>query len=203
MARRSKTATKARRRWPKLVIAVAVIVAGLGILSAASAAAAMQFENHDDFCASCHSEPETTFFQRALTAASTDLASFHTTKEVHCIDCHSGPGLVPGRISALTLGAKDLLAWMTGHATQPAAYTRPIDDANCLKCHAVVTQQRDFNNHFHVFLARWQAMDPNAATCVSCHQGHNTNGETQLAFLNREDTVAVCQQCHRTLGGGN
>ncbi len=201
MARRASKIARPKRRWPKLVIAIIAIIAGLGILSAASAATAMQLENHDDFCASCHSEPESTFFQRAMASQSTDLASFHTTKDVRCIDCHSGPGLIPGRISAITLGAKDLLAWISGHATQPAVNTRPIDDANCLKCHAAVTQQRDFNNHFHAFLSRWQAVDQNAATCVSCHQSHTTTGEAQLAFLNRDDTVAVCQKCHQVLRG--
>ena len=197
-ARSAKPVKKSRR---KLVIALVVIVPlVLVVLGAATAVTAMQFENHDDFCASCHSEPENTYFQREVAAA--DLASWHSTKDVRCIDCHSGPDLVPGRISALTLGAKDLLAWVSGHARQPAVHTRPIDDANCLKCHQPVTQQRDFNNHFHVFLSRWQAVDKNAATCVSCHQSHHTDGEAQLAFLNRDHTVNVCQSCHQTLGGG-
>lgn len=199
MPSRSLPARKKRRR-PKLIVAVVAIVVGFAVLSTATAVTAMQFENHDDFCASCHSQPESAFFQRT-TAQATDLASFHNAKNVHCIDCHSGQGLVPGRVSALMLGAQDLLAWVSGRATQPAAYTRPIDDANCLKCHADVAQQRNFNNHFHVFLARWQLLDTNAATCVSCHQGHNTDSEAQLAFLNRVDTTQVCQSCHNALGG--
>jgi len=199
-ARSAKPVKKSHR---KRVIALVILVPlVLVVLGAATAATAMQFENHDDFCASCHSNPEETYFKREATASS-DLASFHSTQSVRCIDCHSGPGLVPGRISALTLGAKDLLAWVSGHARQPAAYTRPVEDANCLKCHQQVTQQRDFNNHFHVFLPRWQAVDNNAATCVSCHQSHHTDGEAQLAFLNRANTVSVCQSCHQTLGGGN
>jgi predicted CXXCH cytochrome family protein len=198
-ARSAKAKHKRRRRLTvTLVILVPVI---LLVLGSATAVTAMQFENHDDFCASCHSQPEATYFQREATSA-TDLASFHAEKSVRCIDCHSGPGLVPGRITALTLGAKDLAAWVTGHAQQPAVQTRPIDDANCLKCHQAVTQGNNFNNHFHIFLSRWQAIDKNAATCVSCHQSHQTNGQAQLAFLNQEHTVAVCQSCHQVLGGG-
>jgi nitrate/TMAO reductase-like tetraheme cytochrome c subunit len=178
-----------------------VVVIGGVLLSAATAVTAMQFENHDDFCTSCHSQPESVYFQREV-ADATDLASFHAEKDVHCIDCHSGPGLFPGRISALSLGAKDLLAWVSGRARQPAMNTRPIDDANCLKCHQDVTQRRNFNNHFHIFLSRWQAMDKNAATCVSCHQSHHTDGEAQLAFLDRNHTVSVCQSCHQALGEG-
>ncbi len=198
-ARSTKPVRKKSRRKLKIALVLLVPLI-LVVLGGATAVTAMQFENHDDFCASCHSEPESAYFQREA-PASTDLASFHHTKDVRCIDCHSGPGLVPGRISALTLGAKDLVAWVTGTARQPAVHTRPIDDANCLKCHQQVTQQRDFNNHFHVFLSRWQAMDSNAATCVSCHQSHQTNGEAQLAFLNQEHTVNVCQSCHQVLRG--
>ena len=200
---KSKSSAQRRsRRWPKIVIAVIAVVGALALVSTATAFTAMQFENHDDFCASCHSQPEATFFQRTTTAA-VDLASIHSTKEVRCIDCHSGPGLVPGRVTSLMLGAKDLLDWTTGHAVQPAALSRPFEDANCLKCHADLTQRQDFNNHFHVFLSRWQSVDKNAATCVSCHQGHATDGEAQLAFLNRAHTVQVCQQCHQKLGGGD
>jgi predicted CXXCH cytochrome family protein len=187
-----------RRKWPwivALVIPFAVVILGIG-----SGVTAMQFENHDDFCASCHSQPESTYVHREA-AVPVDLASFHKTKEVQCIDCHSGPGVVPGRVNSLMLGVKDLVAWTLGHATQPAVHTRPIEDANCLKCHANVTAQQDFNNHFHVFLSRWQARDPNAATCVSCHQAHHTDGEAQLKFLNRDATVQVCQSCHAVLRG--
>jgi predicted CXXCH cytochrome family protein len=187
---------KQRRKWPLILVIVIPLI--LVLLGATSGVVAMQFENHDDFCASCHSEPESTYVQREAVAAS-DLASFHKTKDVRCIDCHSGPGLVPGRVNSLMLGAKDLLAWTTGRAMQPAVHTRPIADANCLKCHAEVTAQRDFNNHFHVFLSRWQAQDKNAATCVSCHQAHHTDGEEQLKFLNRTNTVNVCQSCHAVL----
>jgi predicted CXXCH cytochrome family protein len=189
---------KQRRKWP--LILVIVIPLSLLLLGAGSGVVAMQFENSDDFCASCHSAPESTYVQREA-GTSSDLASFHHTKDVRCIDCHSGPGFIPGRVNALTLGAKDLVAWTMGHATQPAVHTRPIEDANCLKCHVEVTTQRNFNNHFHVFLSRWQAQDPKAANCVSCHQSHHTDGEAQLKFLNRENTVNVCQSCHAVLRG--
>jgi predicted CXXCH cytochrome family protein len=192
----AKTASK-RLRLPKPIIFLgALILLGLG-----GGFTAMQFENQDSFCASCHSEPETTYFQREA-AAPVDLASFHTTKDVRCIDCHSGQGLVPGRIQSLTLGATDLASWIGGHAPQPAPLKQPIDDSHCLKCHADVTQRNDFNNHFHVFLPRWQALDKNAASCVSCHQGHNTDVEQPLGFLNRVTTTNVCQTCHNTFGGG-
>lgn len=188
---------KRRKLWWLALIPVALIVLG-----AATVATAMSFENHDDFCASCHSEPESAFFARE-SAASTDLASFHSTKQVNCIDCHSGVGLIPGRIESFLLGTKDLIAWKLGRATQPAVHTAPIADVNCLKCHTTLLQQQDMNNHFHIFLSRWQARDKKAATCVSCHQSHTTDGEASLGFLNRTATTNVCQACHSVLGGGD
>lgn len=194
MTKRPAPRRRSKKRWLIAVIPLALIVLG-----AVTGVTAMTLENHDSFCASCHSEPETTYFSREA-AAPIDLASFHSSKQVNCIDCHSGPGLVPGRASALMLGATDLLAWISGHATQPAVSTRPMDDANCLKCHADLTRQQTFNNHFHVFLSRWQAVDKNAAKCISCHGAHTTDGEAQLGFLNRVTTTTVCQACHSAIG---
>ncbi len=199
MAVRPSQSLKAPKKKRLKLSRVLVILAPLLVLGLGTGVTAMQLENHDNFCASCHSEPEATYFQRE-SAASVDLASFHTAKDTRCIDCHSGAGLVPGRVSALMLGARDLFMWVTGHAVQPAVYTRLIDDASCLKCHADVANRRSFNNHFHVFLSRWQAVDQKAATCVTCHQAHHTDVETQLQFLNRANTTEVCQNCHRILG---
>ena len=196
---KKKAAPAPRRRKLWLLAFVPVILVVLGV---ATVATAMSFENHDDFCASCHSEPESTYFKRE-SAAATDLASFHSTKEVHCIDCHSGQGVIPGRLNSFMLGTRDLISWTLGRAQQPAVHTVPIGDVNCLKCHGDLTQNRTMNNHFHVFLTRWQARDTNAATCVSCHESHVTDGEAQLRYLNRDRTVQVCQACHRVLGGGD
>jgi nitrate/TMAO reductase-like tetraheme cytochrome c subunit len=197
-----KTAAKVSARPRRKLWLLALIPAVLIVLGVATVATAMSFENNDDFCASCHSEPESTFFKREA-AAPTDLASFHSTKQVNCIDCHSGVGLIPGRIDSFLLGTKDLIAWNLGRARQPAVHTHPIQDVNCLKCHTDLLKQQDMNNHFHIFLSRWQARDKNAATCVSCHQSHNTDGAVQLGFLNRVTTTAVCQACHRALGEGD
>jgi hypothetical protein len=105
------------------------------------------------FCASCHTQPESTFFQRSVDTQPVDLASIHKADNTRCIDCHSGKG-VTGRIRAELLGAHNALAFYTRTAVQPAKLTRPIGDDSCLKCHQNVTTQRDRNNHFHGFLAR-------------------------------------------------
>jgi len=194
--------TKPRRKRLLTVLAVcgALLVLGIVLAGSGFAFAATQ-ESQDTFCASCHTQPESTFFQRETAAQPSDLASAHTAKQTRCIDCHSGVG-VTGRVGAELLGAHNALAWYTHAAVQPAKLTVPIDDANCLKCHAQVTTNRGRNNHFHYFLARWQAVDPNAATCVTCHAGHATDGDASIAFLNQQHTEAVCQACHNAVGEG-
>jgi hypothetical protein len=160
---------------------------------------AMQFENRDSDCASCHTQPESVYFQRESANSTSDLASFHADKNTRCIDCHSGGGSF-GRASAMMLGTKDLMAFISKHYTQPAPLTRAISDGNCLKCHGDLPQRQNFNNHFHIFLSKWQSLDPQAATCVDCHQSHSTNGDASIAFINKGATIPVCDSCHKFAG---
>jgi hypothetical protein len=160
---------------------------------------AMQFENHDSDCASCHTQPESVYYQREGSSSPSDLASFHAEKKTRCIDCHSSDGSF-GRATAMMLGARDLMAFISRSYPQPAPLTRAISDGNCLKCHGDIAQRQNFNNHFHIFLAKWQSLDPKAATCVDCHQSHSTNGDTSIAFLNREHAASVCESCHNFAG---
>lgn len=161
---------------------------------------AMQFENHNSFCASCHTQGEQMFYDRSVASAAVDLASVHNIKgQARCIDCHTGPGII-GRYGGLMAGSTDLISYFSRHYPQPAAMEEPYPDANCLKCHAAITQKQDFNNHFHVFLSQWQAIDKNAASCVSCHLSHDTSGDAKVAFLNEQTTVVVCQKCHAAAG---
>jgi nitrate/TMAO reductase-like tetraheme cytochrome c subunit len=187
-----------------IMIAVSVIAAFV-LFGFAIPAVAMQLENHDSFCASCHTEGELTFFNRSLLVAdkSTDLASFHAAKHAaRCIDCHTGPGLI-GRFGGLMAGSTDLISYFSGHYPQPAALEAPYPDANCLKCHADLATKQDFKNHFHVFLSQWQTLDPkNAGSCVDCHASHDTTNDTNLMFLNKVKTEETCQKCHAAAGNG-
>jgi hypothetical protein len=177
------------------LLLLAVVLTGGGFAFAATQ------EQHDAFCASCHTQPESTFYQRSTTGQPVDLASFHTGKDTRCINCHSGPG-VTGRTAAELLGARNAALWYSGTAVQPAKLTVPIADDNCLKCHQQVTVDRSRNNHFHAFLARWQAADPAAAKCVTCHISHSTDGSADTGFQTAATTQAVCDACHAALGGG-
>jgi len=201
------------------LISVLVGIVALGIILAVSGFTyAASQETHDPFCASCHSEPETTFFQRSTDTQAVDLASYHTTQKTRCIDCHSGPAIW-GRMQAELLGARNAVAWYAHTAVQPAQLTVPIQDATCLKCHQDVIQ-RGYTpkqsvtivgegrrggeeaglNHWHEQLARWQAHASNAGTCTGCHPGHSTDGTVQTGFENAQTTRTVCEACHQVLG---
>ncbi len=183
--------------------AVPLVLVGIVLIVGGGLTYAAHIEDGDAFCASCHTQPESTYYQRTQDRTAVDLASAHTAKGVTCIQCHSGPG-IPGRVSAMTgIAATDLLAYLSGHYHNPAIVTVPVGDDHCLKCHGDLTRNQNFNNHFHLFLSQWQQFDPkNAATCVSCHQSHATSGKADIAFLDEVTTVEVCQRCHNGVGAG-
>jgi len=199
-SRTRQTARQAQTRNFLRLSLLGFVMAGLILfLIGSTVAYGSHLENNNSFCASCHTEPESTYVTRAQQPAA-DLASAHTAKRVACIDCHSGAGPL-GRLGAMTIGAHDLAAYVSGHYTQPAPLTHSIPDVNCLKCHRDVLQNRTFDNHFHFLLSRWQTAAPKtAATCVSCHASHATDGESRLAWLNEPRTVAQCNGCHRVVG---
>ena len=109
-----------------------------------------------------------------------------------------------GRLAAELQGAQNAFHWYTGTAVQPAKLTAPVGDDACLKCHENVTTQRGRNNHFHGFMTRWQAADPNAGHCVSCHSGHSTTtGTAQTNFTTQQVDQPVCDSCHRAIRRGD
>src|SRR5690242_3829221 len=107
------------KRWP--VIAV-VALFGLIVFGSLAFVGATALEEHDDFCASCHTVPESTYFQRATTAISNtnvtiaDLASYHYRQAQDkgqptfgCIECHRGDSSLTERIQTLALGGQDTI----------------------------------------------------------------------------------------------
>jgi nitrate/TMAO reductase-like tetraheme cytochrome c subunit len=199
---KKKRTIKPLTRRTKLFVYILIFGSSLAIFfTAGGFAFAASQEQHDVFCSSCHTQPESTFYQRSVDPQAVDLASAHKTDKTRCIDCHSGVGVF-GRAQAELLGAHNALAYYTNTAVQPAHMTRPIGDESCLKCHQNIFDDQSMNNHFHFFLAKWQELDPNAATCVSCHQGHSTQGDPQTAYLNKQVTQTVCNDCHRFAGEG-
>ncbi len=197
-------------------VLVGIVAVGIFFTAGGFAFAANQ-EAHDPFCASCHTQPEATFFQRSTDAQAVDLASYHTAHQTRCIDCHSGQGVL-GRMQAESLGARNVVAWYTNTAIQPAKLTVPIQDANCLKCHQEVIQpgytpklsatlageggEEAGPNHWHEELAYWQSISPQAGTCTSCHPGHSTDGSAQTGFQNIQTTSTECDACHQAISEG-
>ncbi len=145
-----------------LLLAIATVLTVYGV--------AVQKENDDAFCASCHTKPETTYYQNSLTNRERDLAAWHRGEETRCIDCHSGPG-VRGRLVAMGNGLLDLLAYRSGNYRDPAVTMRPVDDAGCTKYHDMpkvfageagegrsVTGVEGYDGHYHaeLLLLRWR-----------------------------------------------
>jgi hypothetical protein len=174
------------------LVGLGVLVMGLFAFS--------KVEENDSFCASCHTQPESTYVARANAAAPVDLASQHrvAAPTVRCIDCHAEPG-VSGRVGAMMLGAHDALRWVAGTARQPSITTAPLSDATCLQCHAEVTQQPGFDHHYHRTLTEWQRTDPAATGCTGCHTAHTTGGAASAGFLRQQRTLQTCDACHTAL----
>ncbi len=58
-------------------------------LAASASTIGVQLESNDSFCASCHVEPETTYYQESLRLdEAPTLAAFHAGEKTLCIDCH-------------------------------------------------------------------------------------------------------------------
>ncbi len=199
MPKQSVSSSRTIPKW--ILLAAGVVGVVLLVIAIGGTAYALHIEENDGFCASCHTEPEVTFFNQSTTQPAVTLASMHAQvpgHETRCIDCHSGGGTF-GRVDGLMQGQVDLFAYWSGHYKTPAVTTNPLGDDSCLKCHRDISQRRDFNNHFHNLLPRWQQLDANAAKCVTCHVAHNTNNDAE-GFLNVKTVRAVCNDCHRKVG---
>lgn len=211
-----KANEKTKKKFPWLIVLVVVVIGGAA-LTVGGFVFAASMESHDSFCASCHSQPESTYYGRSTAAQATDLASFHTTQHTACIECHSGSG-VTGRIAAELMGAYNATKWYTGSAVQPAQLKFPIGDANCLKCHATITSEGyvskekitlpgnrrgreggEFGNHWHQRIPEWQASAGKVGSCLSCHSAHTTGGTAQGGFLESTRVQGQCNACHQAI----
>lgn len=191
-------------RPARLIVALTLFVP-LFVIGSASA-----LENLDPFCASCHTEPESEYFDRSLRLPS-DLASTHARSEVRCIDCHSGRGIA-GRAGSLRQGASDLAAFIYGGYASPAVTTNPVGDAGCTKCHrqpsavanlsAAVEGISSSHYHYREYTAEWGHRQPDPReSCVMCHPGHLLGIAEEAAFAPGYPAETVCDACHAALSG--
>jgi len=188
------------RGWKRVALFAVIAIGILSVLGLSGGAVyGIQLENQDSFCASCHTQPETKYYQQSTATTATTLAAFHTQKQARCIDCHSGGGPF-GRMAGLTQGSIDLLAYQSGNYHTPAVTFSRLGDDSCIKCHGDTVTRGGFNNHFHLYLRQWQAADSNAAGCVDCHVAHSTGDSKQQFVQNSASTF--CNRCHQSLGRG-
>jgi predicted CxxxxCH...CXXCH cytochrome family protein len=187
---------------PALMLIAALasfFVAGLGF------AGATQFENRDENCATCHTQPEVEFVARAQAAKPADLASAHASaaySSTRCIDCHAGPGPL-GRAESVSSGAANILKharMVVSNGAMQRSALAPHPSANCIQCHSDTQKTEDFDLHSHKYLPQWQLKDANAATCATCHSSHSTDGDPAIGYLRLQRTLVTCEQCHVALG---
>jgi hypothetical protein len=188
------------RRFSWVIILIVTIL----ILPLAGIGGALLLENQDLFCAACHTEPESTYYQQSIQANPGTLAAYHTQKKIGCIDCHSGAGAF-GRLEGLEQGTHDLIAFIGGAYRRPSVTTNPLGDPGCVKCHERITSNSSksvaMNGHYHTFLPVWQSMEKQtAARCGSCHTSH-TKGLEGLAFMSQGKVAQLCDNCHTALSG--
>ncbi len=194
----------AKRRLAAFGAAALLAVAfGAAFLVSASAA-----EEHDAFCASCHTVPEQTYVDRARQASGgsqpyLDLASAHYGLSAvagggfRCIACHRGDSTLPNRLATLTLGARDTFIFVAGHA-DPAiekahANAPELLNAACVQCHARALLVAGFENHFHNKLPATYALWKAGGELTFPANTSRANSGTLTLY----STSVVCTDCHR------
>jgi hypothetical protein len=205
-----------RRRWP-LLIGVAFVL--LILFSGAGFATATALENQDSFCISCHTVPETTYYNRAYVALDnpsnastvTDLvtAHYHLSQSngkaaFACIECHRGNAGIVDRVAAIALGAKDTAVWVLSAGGDPTI-EKPADpngiwltDAACISCHTdTLLNVTGFNNHYHTRLPETGQLVASGAQFVVSSDNSGLNQQRVLDNWAKPVDVSLnCSSCH-------
>lgn len=215
---------KRRFSWP-----LAILIIGLGglLLSSAGFVVVTALEEQDTFCASCHTVPEITYFNRAYFALDNpaqpvpDLSTAHykaakaDNTAFKCIECHRGDAGLPHRISTLGLAAYDTLIYLTGR--EDAAIEKQktksgwLANASCVGCHSETLLKLDgINNHFHTYLPQAQdALGKGGVIVVgeALATARAATGEQSAPALETISVRALCSDCHQAhkalIGGAN
>jgi hypothetical protein len=217
----SSEATPARRKrrfWPVIAGIAFVLVLGVGGFVTASA-----LEEHDTFCTSCHTVPETTYFNRAYVALDnpqtqvTDLATahYHLSQQENkpafsCISCHRGDASLGQRISTLALAGRDTLIYVLGKEdpTIEKEHTKEgwLPNAACVSCHTdTLLTLKGLDNHFHTHLPQAAAALANGGTLIVSEAHQNEKDRLMALGLQTVNTPLVCSDCHQahaTLANG-
>lgn len=220
------------RRWSKLVL---VGLGGLILLGIGSAAGVSVIEENDRFCATCHLNPERTYVGRARVVgqaldtapsegwpagrdSARDLASAHRAAALNCVACHRGDQGPGDRATALMLGARNTLLYLSGQFDPDhSGVAQPkLVEASCLRCHVdqpglggVAEGQENpvmvdvFDNHFHAYLFRAEYRELVSIGCLDCHAAHREIPPLAPYFIDQENVaLPACVQCHRDVEKG-
>jgi len=174
-------------------------------------------ESNDKFCASCHTQPETTYYQRSIEKTSSDLATYHAKKNIDCIDCHSKPWFT-GRIISQFQAFNNYLVHRAGEGKKFNKSRSLTGNENCTKCHSnsMWSTERSGHHHSPVMQQKWQAKGGPLQTCESCHNSHGKTRRLPGKLLLTSNNIRVtriknlpsmkkshvlnqCQSCHKVL----
>ena len=194
-------------RLPRWLMMAGAVLLGIVVVGIVGFASGTVLEEHDAFCSSCHTVPETTYLQRsdaALVTASavvSDLATYHyhqaltNTTSFECIQCHRGDSSLGNRAQTLALAMKDTVTLVSGKANpaiEKTSITEPaLVNAACVACHeTTLLTQRGNATHFHNLLP---------ATAALVAQGKKMVGNGRGGFGRQRQPVDVsltCTDCH-------
>ncbi len=197
-----------------------ILLGGIGFVFGSS------LEDQDTFCISCHTTPETAYFDRSTAAISsrpdintkaTDLASMHyvqareKNQQFACISCHRGDGSLSQRISTLVLGGRNLIIYATGKA-DPALEKTDVTEAwlpnaACANCHKdILLTDNGFENHFHNNLPQALAVFKQGGQIITAGESSWSQEQLQSRVLHTvENTPVTCIDCHpvhKTISNG-
>ena len=219
-------------RWRKVIL---IALGALGLLALGSAMGVSVAEENDTFCATCHLNPERTYVERARSVsqaydlasegelsaddlwrtgrdAARDLASAHRAAALNCVACHRGDNGPTDRATALALGARNTLLYLTGQfdPDHHGVAKRDLVEASCLRCHVdqprlggVAAGEENpvliqvFDNHFHAYLFDPTYAGMTSVSCLDCHASHLEIPPIIPYFIDEERVVLpACVQCH-------
>jgi hypothetical protein len=211
-------APKRRIHWPVILIAVLlgmIVLGGLGFVTTSA------LEEHDVFCTSCHTIPETTYYNRAYIALDhrtdpiPDLATQHYVSSdgepFKCISCHRGDGSLGNRISTTLLAGRDSVTYLLGRE-DPTIEKTHINEAwlpnnACVSCHtATLLTLAGINNHFHTHLPQAAEALRNGGKLSVVSENTGNRDALLSQGLETVESPLVCTSCHlahKTVSGGS
>lgn len=202
-----------RRRWPAILaigFVAVIIMGGLSFVVAST------LEDHDTFCTTCHTAPETTYFNRAYLSLDNpknmplDLASWHylnaQSKQLtpfSCITCHRGDAQLPDRLQTLALGGRDTVIFVLGRDNPAIEKTHTsegwLSNASCVSCHTdTLLTLKGLDSHFHNRLPQAATALANGGALKVGASVPKENGDLMLqAGLQTVQVSILCSDCHQ------